>query len=170
MTVTKASEQQIEKLARQSQEGFLDNVTGAFFRRTDWTAFWIVLLVAFGVYFYTLAPTLTLEDSGELAVASDYLGVPHPPGYPIWTLLTWFFQWIFHWVKYNGHPNPAWSVGLASAASGAGACALLALLISRSGADLLRSVSQLKDRIGFQTENMVCLIAGISGEIGRAHV
>lgn len=163
MTLTKASEQQIEKLAGQSQEGFLDNVTGAFFRRTDWIAFWIVLLVAFGVYFYTLAPTLTLEDSGELAVASDYLGVPHPPGYPIWTLLTWFFQWIFHWVKYNGHPNPAWSVGLASAASGAGACALLALLISRSGADLLRSVLQLKGRIGFQTENMVCLIAGVSG-------
>lgn len=163
MTLTKASEQQIEKLAGQSQEGFLDNVTGAFFRRIDWTAFWIVLLVAFGVYVYTLAPTLTLEDSGELAVASDYLGVPHPPGYPIWTLLTWFFQWVFHWVKYNGHPNPAWAVGLASAASGAGACALLALLISRSGADLLRSVSQLKDKIGFRPENMVCLIAGISG-------
>ncbi|MDY0145206.1 MAG: DUF2723 domain-containing protein [Kiritimatiellia bacterium] len=163
MTLTKASEQQIEKLAGQSQEGFLDNVAGAFFRRTDWAAFWIVLLVSFGVYFYTLAPTLTLEDSGELAVASDYLGVPHPPGYPIWTLLTWFFQWVFHWVKYNGHPNPAWSVGLASAASGAGACALLALLISRSGADLLRSVSQLKERVGFQTENVVCLVAGVSG-------
>ena len=163
MTLTNESEQQIEKLAGQTQEGFLDNITGAFFRRIDWAAFWIVLAVSFGVYFYTLAPTLTLEDSGELAVASDYLGVPHPPGYPIWTLLTWFFQWVFHWVTYNGHPNPAWSVGLASAAAGAGACALLALLISRSGADLLRSVPELKERIGFRAENLVCLIAGISG-------
>ena len=163
MTLTKTSEKQIEKLASQTQASFLDNLTGAFFRRIDWWAFWIVLLASFAVYFYTLAPTLTLEDSGELAVASDYLGVPHPPGYPIWTLTTWFFQWIFHGVTYHGHPNPAWSVGLASAVSGAGACALLALLISRSGADLLRSVPALTDKIGFQTENLLCLVAGISG-------
>jgi tetratricopeptide (TPR) repeat protein len=163
MTLTKATEKQIEKLASQAQAGFLDNLSGAFFRRTDWLAFWIVLLGTLAVYMYTLAPTLTLEDSGELAVASDYLGVPHPPGYPIWTLMTWFFQWIFHWVTYHGHPNPAWSVGLASAVSGAGACALLALLISRSGADLLRSIPALTDKIGFRTENLLCLVAGISG-------
>ena len=163
MTLTKTSEKQIEKLAAQAQAGFLDNLSGAFFRRIDWWAFWAVLLATFGVYFYTLAPTLTLEDSGELAVASDYLGVPHPPGYPIWTLMTWFFQWVFHWVTYHGHPNPAWSVGLASAVSGAGACALLALLISRSGADILRSIPALTDKIGFRTENLLCLVAGISG-------
>jgi len=163
MTLTKASEKQIEKLAAQAQAGFLDNATGAFFRRIDWWAFWIVFLATLGVYFYTLAPTLTLEDSGELAVASDYLGVPHPPGYPIWTLVTWFFQWVFHWVTYHGHPNPAWSVGLASAVAGAGACALLALLISRSGADLLRSIPALTDKVGFRTENLFCLVAGISG-------
>ena len=163
MTLTKTSEKQIEKLANQAQAGFLDNLTGAFFRRIDWWAFWIVLAASFAVYFFTLAPTLSLEDSGELAVASDYLGVPHPPGYPIWTLVTWFFQWVFHWVTYHGHPNPAWSVGLASAVSGAAACALLALLISRSGADLLRSVPALTDKIGFRTENILCLVAGISG-------
>jgi len=163
MTLTKASEKQIEKLANQAQEGFLDNLTGAFFRRIDWWAFWIVLLATFAVYYYTLAPTVTLEDSGELAVASDYMGVPHPPGYPIWTLITWFFQWVFHSVTYNGHPNPAWSVGLASAVAGAGACAVTALLISRSGADLLRSVPALTEKIGFRSENILCLVAGISG-------
>jgi hypothetical protein len=63
MTLTKASEKQIEKLASQTQEGFLDNLTGAFFRRIDWWAFWIVLAATFAVYFYTLAPTVTLEDS-----------------------------------------------------------------------------------------------------------
>ena len=41
MTLTKASEQQVEKLAAQSQESFLDNLTGAFFRRIDWWAFWM---------------------------------------------------------------------------------------------------------------------------------
>ncbi|NCD22171.1 MAG: DUF2723 domain-containing protein [Spartobacteria bacterium] len=163
MTLTKATEQQVEKLANQAQADFLDNLTGAFFRRIDWAAFWIAGAITLAVYFFTLAPTLTLEDSGELAVASDYLGVPHPPGYPIWTLVTWFFQWVFHWVTYNGHPNPAWSVGLSSAVAGAGACALLALLICRSGADLLRSIPALTDKIGFRTESRLCLAAGISG-------
>ena len=37
------------------------------------------------------APDVTLEDSGELSVGSYYAGVPHPPGYPVWTLYTWLF-------------------------------------------------------------------------------
>ena len=78
--------------ALNDETNFLDRQTGPFFRRVDWMAFWLTFLISFGVYFYTMGPTVTLEDSGELAVASDYLGVPHPPGYPIWTLLTWFFQ------------------------------------------------------------------------------
>ncbi len=150
---------------------------GAFFRKVDWVAFWITTLVAGLAYFLTLAPTVTLEDSGELAVASDWLGVPHPPGYPIWTLVTWFFQWIFHWVQYNGHPNPAWGVGLASAVSGAFACGLLALLISRSGADLLESLRKERAARAGEGEGaaekpeegtgwwerLVCVGAGISG-------
>jgi len=54
--------------------------SNAFFTRTDWLAFASSFLITLAVYVYTLAPTVTLEDSGELAVASDYLGVPHPPG------------------------------------------------------------------------------------------
>ena len=157
-----------------------------FFRRADWAAFWTVFAVSFGVYFHTLAPTVTLEDCGELAVASDYLGVPHPPGYPIWTLATWFFQWIFHWVKYYGqpdsswalvarsfadlftpgsagHPNPAWSVGLCSAFFGAMACAVLAMLVSRSGADMLRGVRRFTDVLGESTETLFCWVGGVAG-------
>jgi hypothetical protein len=160
---------------------------GPFFRRVDWSAFWTTFIVAFAAYFYTIAPTVTLEDSGELAVASDYMGVPHPPGYPIWTLVTWFFQWIFHWVRYygqpdsnlmlivkslkdvfdgggfQGHPNPAWSVGLCSAFFGALACAAFALLISRSGADMLRSMERVTRTIGLRAESIACWVAGVSG-------
>jgi tetratricopeptide (TPR) repeat protein len=107
------------------------------FRKLDWAAFWVVFLATLAVYTFTLAPTVTLEDSGELAVASDFLGVPHPPGYPIWTLLTWFFQWIFHFVTYHGHPNPAWGVAFCSTVSGAAACGVLALLVCRSASALL---------------------------------
>ena len=61
------------------------------FRAADWLSFGITTLVMFLSYMYTLAPDLTLEDSGELAVGSFYAGVPHPPGYPVWTIYTWLF-------------------------------------------------------------------------------
>jgi tetratricopeptide (TPR) repeat protein len=141
----------------------LDRPAGPVFRRGDWLAFWTTFLITLGVYAYTLAPTVTLEDSGELAVASDYLGVPHPPGYPIWSLVTWFFQLVFHWVKYYGQPNPAWSVGLSSAVFGALASALLALLVSRSGADILRSMKRTSEVLGFATENLLGWAAGVAG-------
>ena len=66
-----------------------------------------------GSYYLTLAPDLTLEDSGELAVGSFYAGVPHPPGYPVWTIFTYLFTVL---VPYS---NVAWRVALASAVSGA---------------------------------------------------
>ncbi len=171
----------------QTQPDFFDKKTGPFFRRADWWAFWVTFLLSFGVYFYTNAPTVTLEDSGELAVASDYLGVPHPPGYPIWTLVTWFFQWIFHWVRYygqpdgnltlvlrslkdvmdgggfQGHPNPAWSVGLCSGFFSALSAAFLAQLVSRSGADILRGLGKTTELIGIQKESLICWVAGVTG-------
>src|SRR5687767_2076342 len=61
------------------------------YRPIDWIAFAVTSLIVFIGYMYTLAPDMTLQDSGELAVASMYAGVPHPPGYPVWTIYTWIF-------------------------------------------------------------------------------
>ncbi len=133
-----------------------------FFRRADWIAFGLTFLIALIVYTLTLAPTVTLEDSGELITASDYLGVPHPPGYPIWSLLTWFFQWIFNAVTYHGYPNPAWGVNFCSAFAGALACGILALLVSRSGIDILHSLKKETNVLGETTERLFCATAGIS--------
>ncbi|MBK9051387.1 MAG: DUF2723 domain-containing protein [Chloroflexi bacterium] len=51
----------------------------------------ITFLLALGVYLLTLAPDLTWAyfgvDGGELIAAATTLGVPHPPGYPTYTLL-----------------------------------------------------------------------------------
>ncbi len=46
------------------------------------------------IYTLSLAPSVTLEDSGEFLTAAYNLGIPHPPGYPLWCLLAHPFTWI----------------------------------------------------------------------------
>lgn len=52
-------------------------------------------VIALGFYLATLAPGLTWAhdsaDGGELAAAAWTLGIPHPPGYPTYILLTHLF-------------------------------------------------------------------------------
>ena len=65
--------------------------------------------VSFAVYLWTLAPTVTGEDSGELIAAAFTLGIPHPPGYPLWCLLAKAF---IQWIPYG---DVAWRANLMSA-------------------------------------------------------
>src|SRR4051812_24293272 len=65
--------------------------TPPLFRKTDWLTFFITFAVVMTGYFLTMAPELTLEDSGELATGSFYAGIPHPPGYPVWTIYPWLW-------------------------------------------------------------------------------
>ncbi len=52
----------------------------------------LVGLMAFLVYLKTLAPSVTFIDSGELAAVACTLGIAHPTGYPLFTLLGWLFS------------------------------------------------------------------------------
>lgn len=49
-------------------------------------------LAPFFIYLLTLAPTVTLEDSGELITAAYFLGVPHEPGYPLFVIFGKLFS------------------------------------------------------------------------------
>jgi hypothetical protein len=51
-----------------------------------------VSLLAFVVYLLTLAPTVDFIDSGELSAVACTLGIAHPTGYPLFTLLGWVFS------------------------------------------------------------------------------
>jgi len=89
-------------------------------------------------YLWTLSPDLTLEDSGELATASMYAGVPHPPGYPVWTV----YSWLFTKLPIS---NIAYRVGLSSAFAGALACGLVALMVSRGSSMMIEGISDLRN-------------------------
>lgn len=124
-----------------------------FFRRCDWISFGLTTLLTFIGYYLTLAPDLTLEDSGELAVGSMYAGVPHPPGYPVWTLYTWLFTVL---VPVS---NIAWRVALSSAVAAALASGFLALITSRGSSLILESLEAFKN-IDRKAENLLCIVAG----------
>lgn len=51
----------------------------------------VLMVGALVVYVKTLAPTVTGEDSGTLIAAAYCLGIPHPPGYPLYTVLAHVF-------------------------------------------------------------------------------
>jgi tetratricopeptide (TPR) repeat protein len=122
------------------------------FRRIDWLTFAVTTLVVMIGYAWTLAPDLTLEDSGELAVASYYAGIPHPPGYPVWTIYTYFWSLI-------PFSNIAWRVALGSAFAGALACGLLGLIVSRGSSMLMEGIEELRTMTG-KWEGAICVVSG----------
>ncbi|HZK77061.1 MAG TPA: DUF2723 domain-containing protein, partial [Candidatus Kapabacteria bacterium] len=50
-----------------------------------------VAAIAFVVYLQTLAPSVDFIDAGELATVCATLGIAHPTGYPLFTLVGWVF-------------------------------------------------------------------------------
>jgi tetratricopeptide (TPR) repeat protein len=78
-------------------------------------------VISLAVYAWSAAPNVTLLDSGEFVVAAQHFGVAHPTGYPLWTLLNWFFLLL-------PLGNAAWEVAIFSglcAAIAVGVCATL---------------------------------------------
>jgi hypothetical protein len=49
----------------------------------------LVALALFGLYAASAPRTVALEDDAFFVLASHYLGVAHPPGYPLYTALGW---------------------------------------------------------------------------------
>jgi hypothetical protein len=84
------------------------------------------------VYVATLAPGVTLWDSGEFLAAIHSLGIPHPPGTPVYVLIA--NVWAQLLAPLIGF---AYSVNLLSAVSTALACALLGNLFARWTRDRL---------------------------------
>src|SRR5213075_427422 len=82
-----------------------------------------VFLVALLVYTCTLAPTVTLTDSGELILAAYGLGVAHPPGFPLWVMFA-------HLASLVPLGSVAVRINFSSAVFAALACATLTLVVA----------------------------------------
>ena len=82
-----------------------------------------VFLVALLLYSWTLAPTVTLTDSGELIVVAQGLGIAHPPGVPLWIILA-------HLASLVPLGNVAQRINFSSALFAALTCAMLTLVVA----------------------------------------
>jgi Protein O-mannosyl-transferase TMEM260-like len=99
------------------------NTTRPFSSQAELVCAGAVFLVALLVYNWTLAPTVTLTDSGELIVAAHGLGVAHPPGFPLWVMLA-------HLASLVPVGNVAVRINFSSAVFAALACAMLTLVVA----------------------------------------
>jgi len=84
----------------------------------------LVFVMVMAVYLFTLAPTVTTEDSAEFVTAAYTLGVAHPPGFPLYVLLGKLFTLI-------PLGSIAWRVNLMSAVFGAMTIALTYLIMEK---------------------------------------
>ena len=100
------------------------------FRSKTLVAAAFVFVVALLIYGLTLAPTVTLVDSGELIVAARFLGVAHPPGFPLYLILA-------HLVSLLPFGSIAFRINSASAIFAALACGILTLV----AAELIAGIS-----------------------------
>ncbi|HTA76392.1 MAG TPA: DUF2723 domain-containing protein [bacterium] len=62
-----------------------------FFPLWVWCVFFLGL---WQILLWAQPPSILMDDSGEMIAASWNLGLPHPPGYPLFDLLGHIFSWI----------------------------------------------------------------------------
>lgn len=86
----------------------------------------ITFLALVAIYSATLAPDVTFWDSGEFLAAIHSLGIPHPPGTPLYVILANVWAHIFSPLL-----GFARAVNLFSAVCAAAGCAVMANLFSR---------------------------------------
>ncbi len=87
----------------------------------------LCFVIALITFWCTAMPNIGLGDDGEMATAALHMGVPHPSGYPLWTILGGLF------VKLIPFGNGAWKLNLFSGLCAALAVGIFSLLARSTG-------------------------------------
>lgn len=92
-------------------------------------------------YVVSLAPTVTFWDAGEFVAAARTLGIPHPPGTPL-------FVMVAHvWARLVPFGEYAWRTNLLSAVAGAAGAALWFLVAHHVTGPMTRGLAVVPARL-----------------------
>ena len=111
----------------------------------------LVFFIAFITFFLTMAPTVSFWDCGEYIATSYILGIPHPPGNPLYVLLGRLSTILFFWSE-----QVAWRTNLLSVITAATTALFLHKIV----------VLSMKDWIGALDEYWKVATVNIAGFVG----
>lgn len=114
----------------------------------------LIFIISLVVYAVTLAPTLSLWDSGEFIACSHIMGVPHPPGAPLYIMIGRFFT-LFPFF------DAAVMINFISALSSAVVVTLLFMII-------VRIIKEWKGKFKSKEDKILVLSAGFIGALSYA--
>ncbi len=84
--------------------------------RRDWLESGLIAAALFALYAATAPRTVALEDDGLFVMGAYYLGIGHPPGYPLFMLIGKLFTFLpFGSIAYRVHLVSAFFGGLTCA-------------------------------------------------------
>jgi len=85
----------------------------------------LLFLLFFGFYCFFQLKSIYGGDSGDFVAAAWLWGIPHPPGYPFYTIIA---SILVHFLPFF---TPAWRIGLISSFSSALSLAVFYLLLKK---------------------------------------
>ena len=149
---------------------------------SDAAALAAAVLGPLALYVATLPRTVVLEDDGLFLMAGVHLGIAHPPGYPLYTLIVHLFTRLpFLDAAFLGHLS---SAVLGALACGAVYCCARLLRASPAPAltaawlfgvseqfwsqAIIAEVYTLNALLFFATYASCCWARGIRGAVGRS--
>jgi len=104
--------------------------------RPPYRAAVLVSAAVFGGYLLTLAPSVTFWDAGEFITAARTLGIPHPPGTPLFVLIAHVWGLLVPVGEY------AWRLNLLSAVCGAMASGCWFLVAHATASTMYRDIGE----------------------------
>jgi hypothetical protein len=112
-----------------------------------------IFIITFLIYLRTVAPTLSFWDCGEFITCSFIMGIPHPPGSPLLSLIGKVMSLIpFYDFRGTGLAEIAFRVNLLDVVLG-GLTAMLAYLI------MVRLIRKFKPSSGNRMETAIVLFS-----------
>ncbi len=109
----------------------------------------IAFVVSTFIYLLTMAPTMSFWDCGEFIACSYILGVPHPPGSPLFLL-------VGHLFTFLPFGDPGWKLNLISVLS-SGVTVMLTYLI------IVHLVRQWKGELKEDSDWYLAIFSGLIG-------